>query len=132
MKTIILYYSYKGHTKARAEELAKAEAADIVEIKDKKRPNLIRAGYGGFRNKPWAIEPLSVDLTQYDRIILMSSVWAGHPTPAFNAVLADLPSGKNVDVKLVSGGGATKCQDKIRTALSARGCEMTSFEDIKG
>lgn len=46
MKSLILFYSYSGKTKAIAQELAIRE-----------------------RGKTWPIQPLDVDLTTYDRLI---------------------------------------------------------------
>jgi hypothetical protein len=136
MKTLVLYYSYSGHTKKLAEAIAKKDAADIAEIKDVTRPNVFGAyakgGMLAIKGGEWPVQPLGVDLATYDRIVLMSAVWAGNPTPAVNSVLADFPSGKTVSVKMVSGSGHSKCKENVETIIIAKGCVMESFEDIKG
>jgi len=43
MKTLIIFYSYTGNTKRLAQELATREAADIVEIKDLRRPGILKS-----------------------------------------------------------------------------------------
>lgn len=135
MKTLVLFYSYTGHTKARAQSLAEEESADLAEIKDVRRPGKLKAYTAGCLasrgGKVWPIQPLSLDWEAYDRLILLSPVWAGRPTPAVNALLEQLPSGKSVSVKMVSGGGQSGCKSRMEAALQAKGCTLESFEDFK-
>ena len=78
MKTLVMYYSYTGHSKTRAHSLAKKESADIAEINETKRPGKLKAYSAGcfaaISGKSWPIQPLGVDLAAYDRIILFSPV----------------------------------------------------------
>lgn len=135
MKTIVLFYSYSGNTKAVAEELAGKENADIAEIKDVKRPGKFKAYTAGcfaaMRGGAWRIQPLGVDLSAYDGLILLSPVWAGNPAPAFNAALERLPQGKTVSVKMISASGKSSCRERLETAIKAKGGVLESFEDIK-
>ena len=135
MKTLVVYYSYSGHTRAFAEKMAAAESADIAEIKDAKRPGALKAFSVGclaaIRGKAWPITALVVDWTPYDRVVLLSPIWAGNVPPAVNALLACLPEGKSVCVKLMSGSGKSGCQARIEAAIQARGCTAQSVEDIK-
>ena len=134
MKTLILYYSYTGNTRAIAEELAKNESADIVEIKDVKRPGKIKAYTAGIlasiRGKAWKIQPLSVNMTDYDRLILLSPVWASNPPPAVNALLELLPADKTVSVKMISQSGKSECKERLESILTNKGCTLESLEDI--
>ena len=135
MKTLVIFYSYTGHTKALAQELAVAESADILEIRDVARPGTIKAytigSFTSIRGKAWPIEPFDADMAAYDRLILMSPVWAGHTPPAVNALLARLPEGKAVSVTMVSGGGQSRFREKMDAALKSRGCTLEGFEDVK-
>lgn len=135
MKTLILFYSYSGKTKIVAEKLAAEQSADIVEIKDKKRPGKPKAYTAGIvssiRGKAWEIQPLDVDFTQYDRLVLIAPVWAGNPPPALSAFLAQLPEGKVVSVKMVSASGKSDCKERLETAIKAKSCVFEGFEDIK-
>jgi flavodoxin len=134
-KTLIIFYSYTGKTKCLAEELAGKENADIAEILDIKRPSTVNAYLGGcfaaMRGKAWPIRPLTADLSAYKRLILLAPVWAGNPPPAFNAVLAQLPDGGTIAVKMISASGKSSCKTRIATVLKAKGCTLESFEDIK-
>ena len=135
MKTLILYYSYSGKTKAIAEKLAAQESADIAEIKDAKRPGKLKAYIGGIfaagLGKAWPILPLTVNLAGYDRLILLAPIWANNPAPAFNSVLKLLPQGTVVAVKMVSMSGKSDCKERLEAAIRAKGCTLESFEDVK-
>ena len=134
MNTLILYYSYSGKTKAAAKELAEKESADIAEIKDIKRPGMLKVSTAGIiaaiRGKAWPIQPIDVDFTKYERLILLAPVWANNPAPAFNSLLERLPSGKNVEVKMMSMSGKSKCKERLEAAITSKGCVFMSFEDI--
>jgi len=136
MSTLILFYSYTGHARAAAQTSAKAESADIAEIKEVKRPGKFKAYTAGcfaaIRGKPWPIQPLDKDPAAYDRIELFSPVWAGNPPPAVHAALAQLPQGKAVTVAMVSASGKSDCKEKMTALLKDKGCTLESYQDIKG
>jgi len=135
MKTLVIFYSYSGKTKSIAGEIAAKESADIIEIKDAKRLGELKAYTTGIiasmRGKPWPIQPLDVDFTKYDRLILLAPVWADNPPPAFNALLEILPEGKAVSVKMVSMSGKSNCKERVEASITVRGGVLESFEDIK-
>jgi len=135
MKTLIIFYSYTGHAKARAEALATAESADSAEIKDVRRPNKLKAYtvgcFAAMRGKSWPIQPLNADMAAYDRLILLSPTWASNPPPAIHALLAQLPEGKTVAVKMVSASGKSGCKERMEATVKAKDCTLESFEDYK-
>ena len=135
MKTLVIFYSYSGKTKVIAKELAAKEAADIAEIKDAKRLGKLKAYTAGIiasmKGKPWAIQPLAVDLTEYGRLILLAPIWANNPPPAFNAMLGLLPEGKTVAVKMVSMSGKSNCKARLESVIKAKNGTLESFEDTK-
>jgi flavodoxin len=135
MKTLVMYYSYSGHTKKIAEALAAKEPADIVEIKEAKRPGVFKAYTAGcvaaLRGKGWPISPLGADLAAYGRLALLSPIWANNPPPFVNAALELLPEGKTVSIKMVSASGKSNCRKRLEAALDAKNCKLESFEDIK-
>jgi flavodoxin len=125
MKTLIIYYSYSGKTKTIAEKLAGEEKADIIGVKDVKRPGTLKAYTAGVLaaggGKTWEIEALEADLTAYDRFILLAPIWGGNPAPPFNTVLNLLPEGKTVAVKLVSMSGKSACKARVEADIKAKG-----------
>lgn len=135
MKTLVLFYSYSGNTKRLVNELAAKESFDIAEILDVRRPGKFKAYTAGcfaaMKGKAWPIRPLSADFSAYDRIILLASVWAGHPAPPVYAALELLPEGKSVEVKMVSGSGDCGCEERLRRIIESKGSTLAGFENIK-
>jgi len=80
-KTLILYYSLTGNTKAGCEALQKELGASIVEIKDLKKRSgkwgFFKTAIGSLVGKHTKIEPEKLDLSGYQNIILGSPIWTG-------------------------------------------------------
>lgn len=137
MKAIILYYSYKGHTKKVAEKLARAQGAELVEIHTKKRKNMLMTFLvdcpRARMRKISAIEPITQDLSSYELITLAAPIWNSYPAPAFNAMVGLLPKGKNIEVIMVSSGGDTKkVEEGTRKLIKKQGCTVVAYKDIRG
>jgi menaquinone-dependent protoporphyrinogen IX oxidase len=135
MRTLILYYTYSGNTRKIAAGLAATESADIAEIKDLKRPGKLKAyvagSFAAMKGKAWPIQPLDANLADYDRLILMAPIWAGHPAPAFYSAVGLLPEGKAVVLKMVSASGKSSCQERLEAMVQEKGCQAEGFEDVK-
>lgn len=138
MNAIILYYSYKGHTKKVAEKLAHAQDAELVEIQTRKRKNLfltflVDAPRARMR-KTASLKPITQDLSQYDFITLAAPVWAGFPAPAFNSMVKLLPEQKKVQVVMVSGSGSgatKKSEESTRKLVKKQGCTVVAYKDVR-
>jgi len=134
MKTIIMYYSFSGKTKALAEQKASELNAGIEEVIEVKKPSMLGAFFGGvfkaIKRKKITIKPIQADLAGYDQIIIMAPVWASLPAPAFNNIAEHIPSGKKVEIIMVSESGKSKSKGTIEL-LTSRGCEVTGYSDIK-
>lgn len=151
MKSIIIYYSYGGNTRKVAEKIQKILGADAAEIKTVKPyigsyDDVVAQGKrevdSGFMPE---IQPLKVDLSQYDTVILGTPVWWYTFAPAMKTFLesADL-SGKMIYPFATNGGwiGHTfkdfekACSDaRVQHGLNVRFNEdkqITSKEDIQG
>lgn len=131
VKTLALYFSYAGHTRNIAEAEAAESGADIAEIKTARRLGMFRGILKAMLGKTTKIQPLTVNLSDYDTIKLYSPIWAGNPHAAANAALALLPSGKNIEIAVVSSSGTSKCRERIAGIVKAKGCTLTGFRDIK-
>jgi hypothetical protein len=80
--------------------------------------------------KPTPIEPLEADLSTYERIVILAPVWAGHPAPAALNAFTMLPSGKGVEVYMVSASGQSAAKEKIEALIQSKGCELLKYENI--
>lgn len=140
MKTIIIYYSYGGNTQRIADMLKKELNCDAAEIKTVtpytgSYDSVVDQGQkeveSGFMPK---IQPLNIDLTEYDTVILGAPVWWYTFAPAMKTFLHDTDlSGKTVYPFATNGGwlGHT-FQDFIKECPGAQvmqGCNIRFNED---
>jgi len=90
-KTLILYYSLTGNTKATCEVLQEALRADIVEIKDlvdrSGRWGFFKTAIGSLLGMQTKIEPENPDLSPYSNIILGSPIWTGKLSMAIRTLI---------------------------------------------
>ncbi len=135
MSSIVLVYSYSGNTKRIAGGFAQKEGLPLCEIAQQKPYRKAGAYFFGcfkaLRLKPAAIEPLGVNLADYDTVYLFAPTWAGHPAPAAVAVLCAMPAGRQVALTMVSGGGQSNAEAQVRGLLAKRGCTLTAYNDVK-
>jgi flavodoxin len=89
MKSLVVYYSLTGKTRLVAQTIAEALNARLAEITERRRtPWPFVYMTGGFRamtNMGSKINPVDVDLKQYERIFIGSPIWASSPVPAVNS-----------------------------------------------
>ena len=131
-KTIILFYSHSGNTKALAGQKAAELGAEAEEIIEVKKPFIIIGLYRAMTRKKTAIQPIKARLGDYDTIIIMSPVWAAHPVSAINSAIEWLPAGKKIELMMVSAGGGTeKSAAGTKALIAGRGCEVAGYTDIK-
>jgi flavodoxin len=110
-KNLIVYYSYTNNTKKIAEKIQKATGADICEIETVKPyigdyNSVVEQGKQeidhGFKPE---IKPLSVNLGDYDTIIIGTPVWWYTYAPAVLTFLSEYDlSGKTI-IPFVTNGG---------------------------
>lgn len=135
MDTLVIYYSYTGNAKKLAERLAKDNGAKLYEVRDQNRPGTFAAYTAGcfnaIRGKLTKIEPLSVNFEDFEKIIIVSPVWASNPPPAVNSVIDALPSGKYIDVYMVSASGRSGAKDKLRDKIEGKASELAKYEDVR-
>jgi flavodoxin len=136
MKTLILFYSFSGSTRKLASQKASETGADIEEIIETKKMSVLKAytsgAYRAMKRKKTEIQPIKSQLNNYEKIIIMSPVWAGNPAPVFNSIIENLPSGKKIELVMVSAGSGTKkSAEGTKNLIAAHGCEVTDYTDIK-
>ncbi|MGO1469562.1 MAG: flavodoxin family protein [Tissierella sp.] len=133
-KSIILFYSFEGSTKKVAEYLSEELNIPWEQVKPKK--DLKSKGFSKYpigggqvimKKKP-ELEPIQVDLNEYDTIFLGSPIWAGTFAPAIRTVLEDgILKDKNIAFFYTHDGGPGKCKIKIRHAVSINNTLISSY-----
>ena len=135
-KTLIIYYSRTGNTRAVCERLAKEIDADIVEIKDlKNRMSKLGIIGGMFRtilSMRTKIFPEKIDMTDYSNVILSSPIWAAKVAPALRTAiyLNGFKDKKVVMLVTCDSFYAEKYQDKMKKLVEASGGEVSAFYQI--
>jgi len=81
-----------GKTKTVAKVIAESLNATLVEITETKprKPGVLVYLTGGFAavaNKGSRIDPVDVDVKEYERVFIGSPVWASRPAPAINSYI---------------------------------------------
>ena len=94
MSRCVIYHSCTGVTRSLAQKVKAACGADLIEAMPKKnygRLSLYTAGiFRAMRGKEDLIEQKKIDVAGYDLIVVGTPVWAGNPTPVFNAAISAL------------------------------------------
>jgi flavodoxin len=92
VKPLVVYYSLTGKTKLVAQVIAEALNATLLEIKETKprKPGpltYLTGGFAALMNRGSKINPVDVDLKQYERIFIGSPNWGSRPAPAINSFI---------------------------------------------
>jgi flavodoxin len=91
MKSLVVYYSLTGKTKLVAQVIAEALNATLLEIEERRPIPMpfvyLSGGFAALTNRGSKINPIDVDLKQYERIFIGSPIWASRPAPAINSFI---------------------------------------------
>ncbi len=91
MKSLVVYYSLTGKTRLVSQVIAEALNATLLEIEERRpipMPFVYLSGsFAAFMNRGSKINPVDVDLKQYERIFIGSPIWASRPAPAINSFI---------------------------------------------
>jgi flavodoxin len=138
MKSLVVFYSLTDKTKLVSQTIAKALNATLLEIEEAKPRKLksatyLTAGFAAIRDKRTAINPVDVDLRQYDTIFIGSPIWASRPTPAINSfIYASNFEGKSVVPFFTMGGNnAEKALQNITAKIEKSQGRVTGSFAIK-
>jgi len=125
MKTLVVFYSLEGNTEFVAGVIANKLQADLIKLETVKPfPSEAPAKFfkGGmsavFKLKP-KLKNDSINVGQYDNIIIGTPVWAStHASPINTFIKRYGFTGKKVALFVCSGGpDVEKCYAKLKTAL---------------
>jgi hypothetical protein len=80
---------------------------------------------------PIETEAALPDLWSYEKVIFCCPIWAGYPAPAFNNMIAALPSGKAVELYFISASGSSsKSAEGTKALITAKNCEIAAYQNI--
>jgi flavodoxin len=114
MISLVVYYSLTGKTKLVAQVIAETLNATLVEIKERKPRKMgplvyLIGGFAATMNRGSKINPVDVDLKQYERIFIGSPNWNSRPAPAINSFIYQTNfEGRSIIPFLTMGGENAK------------------------
>ena len=131
--TLVLYYSKMGKTRILAEEVRKLlPAAEFKEIKSDE--GLMKAAmWNQLFNKDASIAEIDVDMSKYEKVILLSPIWLQKIASPSRAVINTLPlSGKKIKLVITCGGYfGTEAQEELKKHVESKGAKVTGFFVVK-
>ena len=139
MKTLVVFYSLEGNVAKISKAIAETMNADILEIKLKRplNPNsfikFIIGGFGAVRGWAPKLMPYTIDLNEYELIIIGTPVWASLPVPAVNTFFKDNNlTGKNIAIFCSYRGDSGKTLVKMKErATGANIISEMGFHQVK-
>lgn len=130
MAVAIIYHSMGGHTQEIAEYLASAFDGMLIEVVSQTHYNFVTryliGGKRALRGEKDEIEPEVIDVAGFDRIVVGTPVWIGHPTPAINGAVGALRGceGKDAVIYATCGGIARDALKLLQAALVEKGVRV--------
>lgn len=134
MKTLIVYYSFKGTTKNLCESLA-GPGIDLYEVKEEKKRSTVGAyilgGYSAIKRKPSKIQPIKIDTSPYDLILVAFPIWASSMCPAAVAVFEQLNVNNKRVVLLAVSASGNDCSEKLKPVVEDAGGKLMKIYNVK-
>lgn len=126
MRTVVVYYTRFGHTRALAEELARHLDAELREIRGAREHGYPVMALGAIFNKRFRIEPMDLDFADAELVVLCTPIWAGKPACPTRTFLRDANlKGRRVAVALsTSGHELARAPQAIERALAVQGARV--------
>jgi flavodoxin len=92
LKTLVIYYSQNGITKAVAEMVAKDLGADLEQITDTESRSgiwgFLKSGHQAMSGKSAKIGAITSKIEDYDLVVIGTPIWAGRTSSPVNAFLS--------------------------------------------
>jgi flavodoxin len=125
-----IYYSSTGRTELVANTIVDELDSDIVKIKDLKDrkglKNKMISSLDAFRENKTKIQPIRVDLTDYNTIFFGTPTWASNPTPAIITIIdrCDLRGKDVILFTTMSANGGSPVIKRMKEKVEARGARV--------
>jgi hypothetical protein len=139
MRSLVVYHSHSGNTRRVAERVGQDLGADMIEVRSTRYGpgvvSYVRAAFDSWRGRLPEIEVSGGSPEQYDFVMLLAPVWAGHASTPLRAYLAQNRSKfKRAAFVLTCGGHCPPTAFDEMGTLSGVKPEMTFVlreQDIK-
>lgn len=127
MKTVVVYYSRFGTTRTIATALAEELGAEAREIQAARECGFMGMGFRSAFGIRMPIQPMNLDFTGVDRIVLCAPIWAGKPANPARTFLREAKiEGKRLAVVFTTGGGESgPALEAIRKLVAEKRVEVT-------
>lgn len=131
MKKLIVYYSLNGNTEYAAKLLAEKTGGDLIRLIPASQPakqgplKFIKGGFSALWHETPSLEPLNIDLNDYELIIIGTPIWAGTYTPAIGSFLKQYNlKDKKIAIFVSSSSGEgektiQQLKDKVGSCISS-------------
>ncbi len=131
MNTLIVFYSWTGHTGTVAWALGQKLGCTVIRIEPAADPgkHIARMGMKAAFGMRADIQSMQLDLTGIDHLVVATPVWAHNLPPFVREYLEDLTncSGKKFSVLAEMGGsGGESVVKKVRKILEAKGMKFVA------
>jgi multimeric flavodoxin WrbA len=119
MKTLIAYYSHSGNNEKVAHELKNRIGCPIYQILEKKRRKTISILWDILFKRNSKLTSSSVDLKEYDNVILVAPIWSGRVSTPMRAFIEKERDNLNNYYYVTVCNGEVGQKEKLSSELSA-------------
>lgn len=132
MNTTVVYYSRFGTTRTIATALAQELGAEVREIKAVREYGFMGMGFRAAFGIRMPIQPMDLDFSGVDRIVLCAPIWAGKPANPARTFLQEAKiEGKRLAVLFATGGGESgSALEAIRRRVAGKRVEVEPMGEI--
>ena len=122
-KTLVIYYSFTGNSKKVAEYVKEKLNADILELEPEEPfssdyDEVVEEWQNNDIKRDVEIKPINTDLSQYNKIVLITGTWWYGITPVMKKFLKDYDlSNKDIIVASSNAGWIGHCFKDYKTLL---------------
>lgn len=135
MDILVMFYSFTGRTHYEAKRLSERVGGELYEVWEQRHRSRLSAyllgPYQARKREFIVIEPIAIQLEEYDKIYMLCPIWGGYPAPAFNAMLREIPMGMEVEIILTSDSGKAKDLEGLKARVEQRGVRVSAISVIK-
>lgn len=136
-KTLVIFYTRTGNTRAVAETIKESLGSDMQEIRDLKDRSGIFGFIGGMidvkKSPITGISPKTLDMRAYDRLFICSPVWGMKFAPAITTFFntADFTGKEVVLIAVASARIKASSLDEYSALIKTRGGRITGTALVK-